>query len=217
VSRTHTNPLHVKWSRSRADSRHVKRFLARVFAVALFVVALSHPELNAAALGVEPTASTGVAGVSASADQISRDTANDPSVTSDEAAIAVLINTSRREVGLASLVIEPKLADFARHHAVEMAQQGDVFHSVRDARVAVAPAGWALLGENVGMGPSADWLHTAFMHSTGHRANILGDFTHVSVGAVRGPDRRMYVTVVFVKLAELEVQRLAMADPAGGR
>lgn len=37
------------------------------------------------------------------------------------------------------------------------------------------------------------------MNSSGHRANILGDFNRAGVGAARSADGRLWTTVVFIK------------------
>ena len=41
---------------------------------------------------------------------------------------------------------------------------------------------WQALGENVGVGLDANQLHDEFMASSGHRANILGDYNYVGIG-----------------------------------
>jgi uncharacterized protein YkwD len=119
--------------------------------------------------------------------------------TVDEQEIVRLVNATRAVSGLPALSIDAGLVSFARWHTREMSERGDIFHSGKDVRVASAPAGWTRLGENVGMGGSAERLHELFMQSPGHRANVLGDFSHLAVGADRGANGRLYVTVVFVK------------------
>jgi uncharacterized protein YkwD len=61
---------------------------------------------------------------------------------------------------------------------------------------------WIRLGENVGFGPTVAFLQDAFMNSPSHRANILGDFTRVGVGAVRGGDGTIWVVVDLVNSAD---------------
>ncbi len=64
------------------------------------------------------------------------------------------------------------------------------------------PSGWTRAAENVawGSGTSATVavLHRSLMNSAGHRANILGDFTHIGVG-VTVVSNQMYVTQNFGK------------------
>ena len=73
-----------------------------------------------------------------------------------------------------------------------------IFHSTSAELQAAAGSGWEKLGENVGRGGSVSSLHTAFMNSSGHRANILGDYNKVGIGTGTS-DGVLYVTVVFMK------------------
>ncbi|GMA86960.1 hypothetical protein GCM10025868_22100 [Angustibacter aerolatus] len=58
-----------------------------------------------------------------------------------------------------------------------------------------------VVGENVGVGGSEAGLHSAFMHSPGHRANILSkDYTQVGIGVAFGGGRT-WVAEVFRKPA----------------
>ncbi len=69
-----------------------------------------------------------------------------------------------------------------------------------DLRQAVdaASPGWLGAGENIGVGGDVQALHDGFMGSTGHRANILGDYDRVGV-AVVASGSRIWVTFDFVK------------------
>ena len=118
----------------------------------------------------------------------------------DEAAFVNSINQSRSAAGLAPLTTFWDLADDARVHTAEMMAAGQIYHS-SNSQLAGYSTGWALLGENVGMGPNPSLLHQAFMNSPSHRANILGDYDLVGVGADRSGDGTMFVTVVFMKSA----------------
>jgi len=44
------------------------------------------------------------------------------------------------------------------------------------------PQPWMRVGENIGQGYKKDTIVAAWMASPGHRANILGDFTHIGIG-----------------------------------
>ncbi len=118
----------------------------------------------------------------------------------DEAQFVSLINQSRAAAGLGALGDYADLTDDARVHTADMIAAGQVFHSSA-AQLGSYATGWSLLGENVGMGPNPQLLHQAFMNSTSHRANILGDYDLVGVGADRSADGVMFVTVVFMKSA----------------
>ena len=62
-----------------------------------------------------------------------------------------------------------------------------------------APTGWLTLGENVGMGGNADALNEAFWNSPDHRANILGHYDTMGIGAGINQDGTIFVTVDFLK------------------
>jgi hypothetical protein len=106
------------------------------------------------------------------------------------------INSSRAANGLPALANHGSLVTFARNHSVAMAGTDSIWHSTN---LGSAASGWSRIGENVGRGPNVPTLHSAFMASSGHRANILGDFTHAGVGTHVTPEGMMYVTVVFMK------------------
>ena len=62
----------------------------------------------------------------------------------------------------------------------------------------VEPA-WRSVGENVGVGYSVSSLHSAFMGSSGHRANILKpSYNRVGVGVVMD-GTKIWVTVRFLE------------------
>ena len=65
------------------------------------------------------------------------------------------------------------------------------------------------MGENVGVGSTPERLHALFMNSPRHRDNILGDYSGVAIGAQRASDGQVYVTVVFLKRANLPQAQLA--------
>jgi hypothetical protein len=117
----------------------------------------------------------------------------------EEAGFVNLINTERANHGLNTLEVYWDLVDDARIHAQVMSEADEIFHS---ANLAGVTTGWSALGENVGVGPTVDVLHQAFMNSTGHRDNILGDWDSVGVGVTHSDLGYMFVTVVFMKPAQ---------------
>jgi hypothetical protein len=80
-----------------------------------------------------------------------------------------------------------------------MIANNDLYHSSSAELQAAAGSGWSAIAENVGRGGTVDSLHSAFMKSSGHKANILGDYNYVGIGTDTAPDGRLYVTVVFMK------------------
>ncbi len=109
------------------------------------------------------------------------------------------INSSRSANGLPPVSMDGNLRSHARSHTDDMIAAGKIYHSTSAELQAAAGSGWSKLGENVGRGGTVSSLHDAFMNSSGHRANILGDYNYVGIGAETAPDGKLYVTVVFMK------------------
>jgi hypothetical protein len=108
------------------------------------------------------------------------------------------INASRANAGLAPLASKGSLTSYAREHTAAMMDAGEIFHSSSGQLGAAGGSGWDRMGENVGRGQSPSSLHEAFMNSSGHKANILGDYNYVGVGT-GSKDGYLYVTVIFMK------------------
>ena len=118
----------------------------------------------------------------------------------EESCFTSKINAARSAAGRAPLATRSDLVTIARRHSARMAASGTIFHNSNLANE--APSDWQSLGENVGMGPTCDDIHTAFMNSTHHRENILDpSFNYVGVGVVIASDGTIYVTEVFMQAA----------------
>lgn len=123
-------------------------------------------------------------------------------VTDDEAVLAGLVNGARSSAGLPALAVSGALSDVARSHSASMAAAGTLSHSGNTTgAVGSVVSDWTSVGENVGVGASVAEVHSALMASATHRANILGDFTVLGVGVVRGGDGRVWVTELFATSA----------------
>jgi len=104
--------------------------------------------------------------------------------TASEARIVYLINKARQHANRWHLKYSEALSRIARAHSALMASKGTIFHTNNLAN-AFRNFSWTLGGENVGMGPSMDSLHTAFMLSPHHRENNLEKrFHRVGVGVI---------------------------------
>lgn len=113
-----------------------------------------------------------------------------------EQQMARLINRARRKKERRPLDLRARLSDVARDHSRRMKGAGTIFHSTLSKTV--GSFAWRVAGENVGVGPSIESLHTAFMNSPGHRANVLyRDYDRVGVGVVRAGDT-IYITILFL-------------------
>ncbi len=96
------------------------------------------------------------------------------------------INTSRRNVGRASVSANQAAADKAQSWAAHMARTGVVEHTGGGSRVNTSGLPkWCSVGENVGTASSIESLHAAWMRSSSHKSNILGNFNRVGTGVVR--------------------------------
>jgi hypothetical protein len=99
-------------------------------------------------------------------------------------------NRERVAQQLPSLKWNSALTEAARHHALLMAKQDDLSHQLPgepplSQRAAQAGARFSEIGENIAVGPHAHSIHTGWMHSPGHRANILDvHFTALGVGVI---------------------------------
>ena len=121
-----------------------------------------------------------------------------PAQAGSEGTLLTRINASRAAAGKPSVEVYWDLTDDARAHSNAMAAAGSVFHN---SSLASVTGVWQALGENVGVGLDANTLHDAFMASSGHRANILGDYNYVGIGTVVDADGFLWATVVFMKAA----------------
>jgi uncharacterized protein YkwD len=87
-------------------------------------------------------------------------------------------NVDRAARGLPILHYNPTLAEAARFHAREMAAHGDISHQFPgepelSERGAKAGAHFSVISENVAETTDASRLHDLWMHSEGHRRNLL--------------------------------------------
>ena len=121
-----------------------------------------------------------------------------PAIAGPEGTLVSKINSSRAANGLAPLETYWDLTDDARAHSSRMMDRGEIYHNPSLGSVTGV---WQKLGENVGMGVDLNALHGAFMNSSSHRGNILGDYNYVGVGVKTDPAGVNWVTVVFMKAA----------------
>jgi len=112
-----------------------------------------------------------------------------PTVRAERELLAY-VNQARRGQGLPALRWDESLATAARRHAEVMAEHRSVQHGFDgepslSARAKLAGARFSWLAENVAQGPTAELIHSLFMHSASHLANILDrDMDSIGVGVV---------------------------------
>ena len=87
-------------------------------------------------------------------------------------------NRERTQRGLKPLSWDPLLTMAARQHALLMVREGGISHQFSgeadlQTRTSAVGAHFSLIAENVAMAPTPIMLHDAWMHSEGHKRNLL--------------------------------------------
>jgi uncharacterized protein YkwD len=122
------------------------------------------------------------------------------------AQVILLTNMERTHYRRVALQANPRLMRAAQLQADQMAQAGHMAHVLPHARyprtqdrIAAADYHWNMLGENVAFGQSsASRVVDSWMHSRGHRANILNTgFTEMGAGYAVDRSGRPYYVQVF--------------------
>jgi uncharacterized protein YkwD len=100
-----------------------------------------------------------------------------------DTAIAQILretNAERAKAGLKPLLLAAKINAVAQGWSEYMAAEHTMYHN--PVYQLTLPKPWIRIGENVGQGYTTNTIVAAWMASQGHRANILGDFTHIGLG-----------------------------------
>lgn len=111
-----------------------------------------------------------------------------------EEELLALANRSRAESGARPLKWDPALAAAALKHCMRMVAEGAIAHRYGgeadvSERTAAAGAHFSLIEENIAVGQFASQIHDGWMHSPGHRTNLLNpevDRVGIAVVASRG-------------------------------
>jgi hypothetical protein len=147
-------------------------------------------------------------------------------IQSESWQIVALANQARAEDGAGPLKWDAALAAAAREHCLRMAAEGPISHRYGgepDLAVRAAQAGshFSLVEENVAFGPDPAAIHEGWMHSPGHRENLLNpqvDRVGVAVVASRGA---LYAVadyeraVAVLTPAQIESKVAAMVEARG--
>lgn len=121
------------------------------------------------------------------------------SVPDMEKRVFELANQERAKAGVPPLKWNNNLALSARLHSNEMARHNQLSHQFSDeaelgARLAQQGARFDANAENVGYAGSADELHSGWMNSPPHRANMLNPrYDQMGIGITRVGER-LYAT-----------------------
>jgi uncharacterized protein YkwD len=120
----------------------------------------------------------------------SQPAAGAPNLQSQSEQLFVLANQARAAQGIARLQWDPALAAAALQHCRRMVAEGPIAHRYGGepdltARAGDAGAHFSLIEENVALGAYAATIHDSWMHSPGHRANLLNpDVDRVGIAVV---------------------------------
>jgi uncharacterized protein YkwD len=128
--------------------------------------------------------------------------------TGDEQLLLSLTNQDRSKAGLGALVNDAYLHKEAEWRAKDMGENGYFSHNIPPTNNQVFTYmqndGYCFksAGENIGYSTYGDDVVTAdievaFMASPGHRANILGAWAHIGVGAYKAPDGKKLYAILF--------------------
>jgi uncharacterized protein YkwD len=112
-----------------------------------------------------------------------------------ESSFASKINGLRSSNGLSSLSRSGGLDSEARSWAKTIGQNGSLSHS--SISRLVPP--WAAAAENVGTGGNVSSVFNALAGSSGHRNNMLGDYTHFGIGVWVDSEGRIWTVHVFAR------------------
>ena len=123
-------------------------------------------------------------------------------LTVAEQYLLAAANEARANQGLSPLRFDPVLAEASAVHAREMANHDAISHQFDGepelaTRAASAGVHFSEIAENVGEAPTSPIIHDLWMHSPGHRANLL-DPNIDSIGiAVVSRDNQLYAVEDF--------------------
>jgi len=142
-------------------------------------------------------------------------------VPSQADRLFALANQARMQHGARQLTWDDALAEAARRHCMLMAQEGPISHRYGGEpdlaeRAGQAGARFSLIEENVAIGPTGEEIHEEWMHSPGHRANLLNPQVNrvgIAVVASRGElyavaDYSTGVASLTQDQVEMQVERL---------
>jgi len=136
-----------------------------------------------------------------------------PHPSPDEKFLLDATNRERAAAGLQPLQWDDALAAAARQHAQLMAHENLLSHQLSgeaplDQRVAQAGAKFAMVAENIAVGPNPESIHDGWMHSPGHRKNILNaELTAIGIATTRGSGGLFAVQDFSRQVANLSLQQ----------
>lgn len=124
------------------------------------------------------------------------------SYTSIETEILDLVNAYRDQNGVSQLQLLDEGSRQAAEHNVHMIENDEVCHDNFTSRyTALVNSEQAkAVSENVAFGySSAEAVVNAWIKSSSHKENMIGDHTHFGISVKEGKDGRLYFTNIFVR------------------
>ncbi|MGB4439741.1 MAG: CAP domain-containing protein [Sedimentibacter sp.] len=121
-----------------------------------------------------------------------------------EQKVAELVNVERQKAGLSALTLDTAISNVARTKSKDMAtnnyfaHQSPTYGSAGDMLKQFG-INWSAWGENIASGQrTPEAVVTAWMNSSGHRANILStNFSKIGVGYATNSNGTPYWTQIF--------------------
>jgi uncharacterized protein YkwD len=134
------------------------------------------------------------------------ETTGNPTNVAEQSLLAAA-NEDRVARGLPQLRFDPVLAQAALFHANEMAEHEDISHEFPGEpdlaeRGATAGAHFSIITENVAESPDSSIIHHLWMHSRGHRDNLLDPTVEVVGIAVVERNHVFYAVEDFANRVE---------------
>ena len=129
----------------------------------------------------------------------SSETTTELSITEE---ILKLTNEHRQNIGKPSLSRNTLADNLAKEHTNYMISMSDINHDNFNARFEhlQQKVNARSAGENVAAGyPSAKSVMNGWLNSSGHKANIEGNFTHIGIAAIKDTQGRYYFTQLFYR------------------
>jgi uncharacterized protein YkwD len=114
------------------------------------------------------------------------------------------INRYRTSKGLPKLLLNAKISRQARLHSLNMANGKAPFsHQGFRRRVSAIPIRYRSAGENLafnlGYSDPAQEAVTGWLHSSGHLANIKGNYNMTGIGVATNSQGEVYLTQIFLR------------------
>jgi uncharacterized protein YkwD len=175
-----------------------KDVLIGLAAVGLIAALSSHGDNKKAASSPTPNSGSG------SGSSPTQTPSSGTVLSAQEQQALTLLNNDRAKNGLSSLKANSQLTRLAENYAKDMIARGFFAHNNPEGqtpfdRMQAAGISYRTAGENLAINSNVTAAETAFMNSSGHRANILNSsYTDVGIGVAQNSSGQVYVVQEFI-------------------